>query len=404
MIQVAGLSGSWEGSVGLYFPMTLAVAKRIGDAVDKVRNGGKEVTALAYSYSQSAFAIAAHCDKILLDPMGQVNLRGIGMSSLYYKDLLNTLKVTPYIFKAGHFKSAVEPYTRNDMSPDVKAEYADLAANLWDEYINELNVRKVLSRSIVLPDAAKYVKELEFYKGDTALMQLENNLVDELISREDYLLSLCKDYGTDKNDATIPNMINYRKYLALKSIPEKLKDKRIAVIYGIGQISGFSNDEHVNTYCKLRDYIGTFDKNNRILYFPQEQDGILTLKLLQFSGSHIDVDLIENLANIDLNKYNIVILLDNIQFSTVFHNLNKITDGIYRGEGFSCVYNQINGNMFFNTASSIPYLSICTVTDNFWQKRNFRLLDVLVFSEKFDGYEHSFKYYIYENLNKPVIK
>ena len=50
-------------------PMTLAVAKRIGDAVDKVRNGGKEVTALAYSYSQSAFAIAAHCDKILLDPM-----------------------------------------------------------------------------------------------------------------------------------------------------------------------------------------------------------------------------------------------------------------------------------------------------------------------------------------------
>ena len=228
-------------------PMSLAVAKRIGGAVDKVRNAGKEVTALAYSYSQSAFAIAAHCDKILLDPMGQVNLRGIGMSSLYYKDLLNTLKVTPYIFKAGHFKSAVEPYTRNDMSPDVKAEYANLAANLWDEYIKELNVRKVLSRTIVLPDADKYVKELELYKGDTALMQLENNLVDELISREDYLLSLCKDYGTDKSDTTLPNMINYRKYLALKSTPEKLKDKRIAVIYGIGQISGFSNDVYAFT-------------------------------------------------------------------------------------------------------------------------------------------------------------
>ena len=228
-------------------PMSLAVAKRIGNAVDKVRNAGKEVTALAYSYSQSAFAIAAHCDKILLDPMGQVNLRGIGMSSLYYKDLLNTLKVTPYIFKAGHFKSAVEPYTRNDMSPDVKAEYANLAANLWDEYIKELNVRKVLSRTIVLPDADKYVKELELYKGDTALMQLENNLVDELISREDYLLSLCKDYGTDKSDTTLPNMINYRKYLALKSTPEKLKDKRIAVIYGIGQISGFSNHVYAFT-------------------------------------------------------------------------------------------------------------------------------------------------------------
>lgn len=198
---------------------------------------------------------------------------------------------------------------------------------------------------------------------------------------------------TNKN---VFNLINYFRHgYSVSKIRETAR---------CSSVSGFSNDEHVNTYCKLRDYIGTFDKNNRILYFPQEQDGILTLKLLQFSGSHIDVDLIENLANIDLNKYNIVILLDNRQFSTVFHNLNKITDGIYRGEGFSCVYNQINGNMFFNTASSIPYLSICTVTDNFWQKRNFRLLDVLVFSEKFDGYEHSFKYYIYENLNKPVIK
>ena len=133
------------------------------------------------------------------------------------------------------------------MSPDVKAEYASLAANLWDEYINELNVRKVLSRTIVLPDAAAYVKELQLYKGDTALMQLENNLVDELISREDYLLSLCKSYGSDKNDTSLPNMINYRKYLSLKSAPAQLKDKRIAVIYGIGQISGFSNDVYAFT-------------------------------------------------------------------------------------------------------------------------------------------------------------
>ena len=127
-----------------------------------------------------------------------------------------------------------------------------------------------------LPDADKYVKELEFYKGDTALMQLENNLVDELISREDYLLSLCKDYGTDKNDATIPNMINYRKYLALKSIPEKLKDKRIAVIYGIGQISGFSNDVYAFTpdnILPLLDKIRDDDKTKAVVMYINSPGG-----------------------------------------------------------------------------------------------------------------------------------
>lgn len=245
-------------------PMSLAVAKRIGDAVDKARNGKKEVTALAYTFSQSAFAIAAHCDNILLDPMGQVNLRGIGMSTLYYKDLLDTLKVTPYIFKAGHFKSAVEPYLRNDMSPDVKAEYANLASALWDEYTNALNARKVLSKGIILPKADDYIKELELYKGDTALMQLENNLVDKLISREDYLASLCQTFGTDKNSPNVPNMINYRKYLALNTPHSALKDKRIAVVYGIGQISGFSNDVYAFTPDNILPILSDIQKDDNI--------------------------------------------------------------------------------------------------------------------------------------------
>ena len=245
-------------------PMNMAMIKRIGVDLDKVKASGKKIVALAYSFSQSAYAVAAHADKILLDPMGQVNLRGIGMSTLYYNELLTKLKVTPYIFRAGHFKSAVEPYERNSMSPDVKAEYADLVSSLWASYVQELNVRKVLSRTEVLPKASDYVKSLELYGGDIATMQLENNLVDELLSREDYFASLTKDYGSMKDDSDKPNMINYRRYLSLKDTGTPLKDNQIAVVYGIGQITSQGNDVYAFTPDNVNPILSKLKNNDAI--------------------------------------------------------------------------------------------------------------------------------------------
>lgn len=165
-----------------------------------------------------------------------------------------------------------------------------------------------------------------------------------------------------------------------------------------------SVSENINVYCSIRNYIAGFDKKNKFLYFSQETDGLLPIKLLQFKNYTIDVDLIENLANIDLNKYNVVILLGNRQVSTLFNNLNMLDYGVYRGQGFYCIYNDVNGNMVFNTDSSRPYLSNCTVQDEFWHKRRFRLLDIMIFPESMDGTDRYFTYYIYENINNPVIK
>lgn len=224
-------------------PLSFAAAQRIGAKLQALTDAGKETAVTADSYSQGAYLIAVHAQHIYLDPLGSVDLKGIGLASLYYSELLDSLSLTPYVFKAGHFKSAVEPYTQSAMSPDVKAEYQQLADGLWQEYLTALSARKSLSRTQVLPPAADYVSALKLYHGDTAMMQFEQNLADELVSTRDLFTVLAHEYGQSADDPFVPLTIDYRDYLQSRSSPagDRPQDK-IAVVYGVGNITEFSQD------------------------------------------------------------------------------------------------------------------------------------------------------------------
>lgn len=222
-------------------PISMTAASRIAGKLMKLNEAGKETAVTAVNYTQGAYIIAAAASKIYLDPLGGVDLKGISLSSLYYKSLLDKAELTPYVFKAGHFKSAVEPVTQDGMSPDVKAEYQEIASNLWSIYEKKLHVRKALSRSIILPEASDYIKQLELYQGDSAMMQFENNLADTLMTPNALYAQLAADYSADPDDPLMPLMMDYRDFLRLQP-KESLKDERIAVVYGVGSITQMAND------------------------------------------------------------------------------------------------------------------------------------------------------------------
>ena len=92
----------------------------VGEALDRVRRANKRVVAYATGYSDDSYQLAAHADEIWLDPLGAVLIAGPGGSNLYYAGLLQRLGVTANVYRVGAFKSAVEPYTRNDMSPESR--------------------------------------------------------------------------------------------------------------------------------------------------------------------------------------------------------------------------------------------------------------------------------------------
>ncbi len=121
----------------------------IGKALREFRDSGKPVIAIGDSYTQGQYYLASFANKIWLSPQGTVDLHGFATNGLYYKSLLDKLKVTTHVFRVGTYKSAVEPFIRDDMSPAlVKRTAAGLAScGRTTSAPLPLTVRLPLSRS-----------------------------------------------------------------------------------------------------------------------------------------------------------------------------------------------------------------------------------------------------------------
>lgn len=94
----------------------------VARAIRRFKRSGKPVVAWSPSYDQAQYFLASLADTIYVDPLGQVYLKGYGVFRNYYAQALDTLGVTVNVFRVDKYKSYVEPYIRNDMSPAARAE------------------------------------------------------------------------------------------------------------------------------------------------------------------------------------------------------------------------------------------------------------------------------------------
>jgi protease-4 len=153
----------------------------VGEALDRVRRANKRVVAYSTGYGDDGYLLAAHADEIWLDPLGAVIAAGPGGSNLYYAGLLERLGVTANVYRVGAFKSAVEPYTRSDMSPEARRNYQSLAGSIWQTWQDE--VRRARPRARI----AEYARDPNAFiaaaGGDMAQAALRAGLVDRIGDR-----------------------------------------------------------------------------------------------------------------------------------------------------------------------------------------------------------------------------
>lgn len=203
-------------------PINMSMAQRIGAAMDNARalkrrssdpEFKREVVTVGYGYNQASYAIAAHADRVVMDPLGEIDFRGIAMTSLYFKDMLEKANVTPYIFRAGHFKSAVEPFMLNGMSYDVRREYQALAFKSWELYKQSLAARPQTTRANILPEANTYVQMIQRVGGSRGELQLAQGLVDEITPIDTYFQRLAQEVNVDLDAPYRPAIITYQDYL-----------------------------------------------------------------------------------------------------------------------------------------------------------------------------------------------
>lgn len=170
----------------------------IGKALHEFRDAGKTIYATGDSYSQAQYYLASFANKIYLAPQGGVDLHGFATNGLYYKSLLEKLKVTSHVFRVGTYKSAVEPFLRDDMSPDAREADSRWIGELWQNYLNTVSANRQLTPEQLFPGAQGVLTAMQALGGDTAQYAKENKLVDVLASRAVVDQQLIKVFGRDE--------------------------------------------------------------------------------------------------------------------------------------------------------------------------------------------------------------
>jgi len=170
----------------------------VGKALREFRDAGKPIFAMGDSYSQPQYYLASFANKIYLSPQGTVDLHGFATNGLYYKSLLDKLKVSSHVFRVGTYKSAVEPFLRDDMSPAARDADGRWVGQLWQNYLNTVSANRQITPEQLFPGAAAIIEGLQAVGGDTAKYALENKLVDALHTRAAADQQLVKVFGWDK--------------------------------------------------------------------------------------------------------------------------------------------------------------------------------------------------------------
>ncbi|BEO18647.1 signal peptide peptidase SppA [Serratia marcescens] len=204
----------------------------IGKALREFRDSGKPIFAIGDSYNQTQYFLASYANKVFLSPQGAVDLHGFATNNLYYKSLLDMLKVTTNIFRVGTYKSAVEPLIRDDMSPAAREADSRWIGGLWQNYLETVAANRQLTPQQLFPGAAGVLSGLQAAGGDTARYALDNKLVDELASRTAIENQLVKTFGWDKqvNDFNAISIYDYQPK------PDANQGGKIAVVFANGAI------------------------------------------------------------------------------------------------------------------------------------------------------------------------
>lgn len=181
----------------------------IGKAIEEFKTSGKPVYAIGDSFSQPQYYLASFADDIYLSPQGSIGIFGFSTNSIYYKSLLEKLKISSHIFRVGTYKSAVEPLMRDDMSPEARDANQQWLNALWGNYLSTLaNNRKTTDKQI-FPGADAILAQLRAAKGNSAQYALKQKLVDKIYTREESENILSKHFGWNKEDKQFNNISIY---------------------------------------------------------------------------------------------------------------------------------------------------------------------------------------------------
>ncbi|BAQ65393.1 signal peptide peptidase SppA [Geminocystis sp. NIES-3709] len=226
----------------------------IRTALENFKASGKKIIAYNVSTGETDYFLTSIADEINLNPIGGMEMNGFASSQLFFASGLEKYGIGSQIIRVGKYKSAVEPFTRNDFSPESEIQTSELLDDLWDSYLEVITKNRPLktgeinniadNKGILQPEEAKDLK-----------------LVDQLIY-EDQIIDRLKTITNSKDEDTF-HQVTIRDYLTANTSSDTPQNNKIAILYvegsivdGEGRIREVGSNRFVNEIRKIRQ-----DKN-----------------------------------------------------------------------------------------------------------------------------------------------
>jgi protease-4 len=216
----------------------LTKLRDISAAIENFKLSGKKVIALGDQYSQDQYYLASFADDVWLNPKGYMILDGYGRYQMYFKSALDKLAISQHIFRVGTYKSAVEPYMRDDMSPAAKKANKVWLNDLWRQYKQDVANQRDFSVDNFDESIDSLVTKIKSSNGNFAEYALNNHWVDELKTRQQMRDTLVAIVGKS-DDGKNYNHIGFNDYLADIKPPIPLVNPisdKVAIVVAKGTI------------------------------------------------------------------------------------------------------------------------------------------------------------------------
>jgi len=207
-------------------------------AVDAFRKSGKKVIARGTGFTRDTYYVAAHADEIYVEPLGFVMLEGYDRYRMYFKGAFDKFGVDMNVFRVGAYKSAVEPYVRQDMSEQDREESVAYLGSLWNTYLESVAKARGLKADDLRTRVASLADDVEAAAGDTSKVALQSKLVTGIKSSIEVEARVAELVGEDEEKGTY-NAVQFADYLRVVRAEQKLRkeaDARIGVLVASGEI------------------------------------------------------------------------------------------------------------------------------------------------------------------------
>ena len=232
--------------VGSFSGGTPATLQELRDALVDFKKSKKFIASYGDNYGQGAYYLCSVADSLLINPEGMVELAGMSLSTMYYKNLMAKVGVKAQVFKVGTYKSAVEPYLLDDMSEPNREQLTVLTDEIWDEMLEDISKSRKLSKENLdaLVDSGLVFKDAKYY--------VKNKIVDKLVFSDGVEAVVKNMMKNDKNkdgeyfETKFANVAN-----SSNNAPKSMSGDIVAVYYATGDIvqdespTSFASDEQI---------------------------------------------------------------------------------------------------------------------------------------------------------------